>query len=110
MHYALAYLALNNPNYRVLDRAHATGGVVDGASYVDQDKDLGFEANLGFSFQLLDNLSFVTSFGYMFNGDAYKSLRGYNYAVDAAGNESIKAVWDDPDDSYVWYNTLTFSF
>jgi len=108
MHYALAYMALNNPNYRVL-----SGGTVDmvngvtGSRFTDQDKDLGFEVDLGFSFQLLDNLSFVTSFGYMFSGDAYKSLRGYSYNSNTT---EFKAVWDDADDSYVWYNTLTFSF
>ena len=121
LHYALAYLALNNPNYRVLDQATLLAAGSFSAGYVDQEKDLGFEADLGVTFQLLDNLQFVSSFGYMWNGGAYKSLRGYNYTPGAgpdvsAGKgqapvgSSIKAVWDDPDNSYVWYNTLTFSF
>lgn len=111
LHYALGYLALNKPNYKVVDRAVREGNVIS-AGYVEQDKDLGWEADLGMSFQLLDNLQFVSSFGYMFNGDAYKTLRGYRYTDNTAtgGNETIKAVWDDADDSYVWYNTLTFSF
>lgn len=120
MHYGLAYLALNKPNYRV-----ATSGTVDGAAarnwsgigYTSQDKDLGFEIDLGFTFQLLDNLSFTSAFGYMFNGDAYKELKGYN-VVKGAGNtgnrleggDSIRARWNDADDSYVWFNSLTFAF
>ena len=79
----------------------------DSVRYTEQDKDLGFEVDLSLSFQLLDNLQFISSFGYMFNGDAYKSLRGYQFN-DVTGD--IRAVWDDPDDSYVWYNTITFSF
>ncbi|MDR2945786.1 MAG: porin [Candidatus Adiutrix sp.] len=105
LHYGLAYLALNNPTYSV-----ATAGNVNDLAntmrYSEQEKDLGVEADLSFSFQLLDNLQYVTSFGYMFNGDAYKSLRGYT--IDASDN--VEAVWDDPEDSYVWYNTLSFSF
>lgn len=120
MHYGLAYLALNKPNYRV-----ATSGTVDtaaalnwgGIGYTTQDKDLGFEVDLGFTFQLLDNLKFTSAFGYMFNGDAYKQLKGYN-VVKGNGNtgnllengDSIRARWTDADDSYVWFNSLTFAF
>ncbi|MDR2945865.1 MAG: hypothetical protein LBV79_03865 [Candidatus Adiutrix sp.] len=109
MHYGLAYLALNEPAYTVATAGRLTGGILEAGSlrYTDQEKDLGIEADLSFSFQLLDNLQFVTSFGYMFNGDAFKSLRGYTYN-NATGE--VNAVWDAPDDSYVWYNTLSFSF
>ena len=102
MHYAVAYLALNNPNYRVVDSWDGTT-----AKMKEQDKDLGFEVDLGFQFQLLDNLSFTSSFGYMFTGDAYKELRGYN---ENTATGLSKAKWRDGDDTYVWYNTLQFDF
>lgn len=113
MHYAVAYLALNNPNYSVVNKANldANGIITGRPSMHKQDKDLGFEIDLGFRFQLLDNLSLLSSFGYMFTGDAYKELRGYNVVKDAAGNNvAAKAKWRDGDDSYVWYNTLQFNF
>ncbi len=137
MNYGIGYLALNNPTYKAIDRAVftvATGspdtggaagtavGTWDGYRYKNQEKDLGIELDLGFTFQLLDNLSFNTTFGYMFNGDAYKELKGYRNTltraattptvggVDLGDRINTKAVWEDADDSYVWYNTLTFSF
>ena len=127
MHYGLAYLGLNKPNYRVAKSATYLANVPSGiyddtwavTGYTSQAQDLGFEVDLGFSFQLLDNLSFTTAFGYMFNGDAYKSLKGYTVvnrnptsAADATvqDGDRIKAVWADPDDSYVWFNSLTFAF
>ncbi len=125
MHYGLAYLALNDPNYRVATGAtyniNDTVGSFNNVTYAEQDTDLGFEIDLGFTFQLLDNLSFNTSFGYMFAGDAFKTLRGYNFdsgttenadgainTVNGVGN--VSSTWQDADDTYVWYNTLTFSF
>jgi hypothetical protein len=79
--YALAYLALNKTR--------------DGA----EGKGIGFEADLGLSIQLLDNLNFGTTFGYLFAGDALKENRpGYaGYGKDA-------------EDAYTWLNTLTFAF
>jgi len=120
LHYALAYLALNHPNYRVAKSATYNDGIKEPAKlgwhttgYTTQDKDLGFEIDLGLTIQLLDNLSFTSAFGYMFNGDAYKQHLGYelsgtNNVVDH--NDTISAVWKDADDSYVWFNSLTFSF
>jgi len=130
MHYGLAYLGLTKPNYRVARTAAYNDGIASGStagwnvgSYTTQDKDLGFEVDLGFTFQLLDNLKFTSAFGYMFNGDAYKSLRGYRMTDASAGQtnmstsgtgsgtgRNIQAVWDTPDDSYVWFNSLTFAF
>ncbi len=110
MHYAVAYLALNQPNYRIADRGAFNADGTYAIGYTEQDKDMGFEVDLGFSFKLLDNLTLTSGFGYMFNGDAYKSLRGYTVTQDAAGNLSTKANWEDAEDSYVWNNTLTFSF
>jgi len=74
--YALAKLALNK--------------VQEGAS-----KNIGFEADLGFQVQLLDNLRFGTGFGYLFAGKALKETP----------TSDKKAA-----DSYTWLNTLTFSF
>ncbi len=127
MHYGIGYLALTKPNYRIMDSASFTAvgttqtvGDADqyGFKYKEQDKDLGIELDLGFEFKLLDNLTFNTSFGYMFNGDAYKTLKGYRATANIASAGAVtdgdtvrtKAVWEDADDSYVWYNTLTFSF
>ena len=117
IHYAVAYLALNNPNYRVVDSASYGATPADDVfKYKEQDKDLGYEANIGIQLQLLDRLSFTTSFGYMMTGDAYKELRGYTIhnaasgATGPTGGESAKAKWRDADDVYVWYNTLQFDF
>ncbi|MDR1921035.1 MAG: hypothetical protein LBS31_04735 [Candidatus Adiutrix sp.] len=120
LHYAVAYLALVNPNYRIADSwtglRNADGTLIpDGrVTFIEQDKDLGWEIDLGFSFQLLDNLEFTTAFGYMFNGDAFKTLKGFNETgsggTGADAYTNGQAVWEDPEDSYAWYNTLTFSF
>ena len=71
--YAVAYLALNK--------------VREGAS-----KSIGWETDLGLQIDLLDNLHFRSTFGYLFAGSALK-----------IGDE--KAA-----DAYNWFNTLTFSF
>lgn len=117
MHYGLAYLALNKPNYRIATSSTYDTGVWTNPGYTTQDKDLGFEIDLGFSFQLLDNLKFTTAFGYMFNGDAYKEFKGYDLvnngtSVNGGVNDGarIKGRWADADDSYVWFNSLTFAF
>ena len=117
VHYAVAYLSLNNPNYRVVDSASYGANPADAAfKFKEQDKELGYEANIGVQLQLLDRLSFTTSFGYMMTGDAYKELRGYNLSRNGgAGNaptdgDSVKAKWRDAEDVYVWYNTLQFDF
>ena len=117
MHYGLGYLALSNPNYKVVNKAsftqaNAPGQQFHNIGYKEQDKDLGFEIDLGFTFQLLDNLTFDSTFGYMFTGDAYKSLKGYKITDvnDGAGTARVKAVWEDSKDAYIWANTLTFAF
>jgi len=121
MHYGLAYLGLNKSNYRIANSAvYNNNGVVDSYTvngYTTQDKDLGFEIDLGVTVQLLDNLSFTSAFGYMFNGDAYKQFKGYKL-INGTGNnpntldngDRIRGVWEDADDSYVWFNSLTFAF
>jgi len=55
-------------------------------------KEIGYEADLGLQVQLLDNLSLGTTFGYLMAGDA------------------LKVGDDKPDDAYMWFTTLTFSF
>lgn len=108
--YAAAYLALTNPNYRMLEQLTYNGTSVRGVDYHTQDKDLGWELDLGLSVQLLDNLAFTSTFGYMFTGDAYRSLKGYNASVGDNGDTVLNAEWEDADDSYSWVNSLVFSF
>jgi hypothetical protein len=57
-------------------------------------KYLGFEADLGLSFQILENLTFETQFGYMWNGDAYKWINGNRR----------------PEGTFAWANFLSVSF
>jgi hypothetical protein len=73
--YAIAYLNLNK--------------VDPGAK-----KEIGWEADLGLQIQLLDNLHFGTTLGYLMAGDAFKGT-----------DENAKV-----DDAYAWLNTLTFNF
>ena len=75
MHYALAYLALNK--------------VAPG-----QSKGIGWEADLGFTFKLLDNLDLRTTFGYFGAGKAVEENVTGDYKKSA----------------YSWVNTLQFSF
>ena len=112
MNYGLGYLALTNPNYRIAKSATVTntGANVGNYRFHEQDKDLGFEIDLGFRFQLLDNLTFHSTFGYMINGDAYKSLKGYRLVETGVGEGRIEAVWEDPKNTYIWANTLQFDF
>jgi hypothetical protein len=53
-------------------------------TYPNRSKSLGVEVDLGATFQILDNLSFETKFGYMFNGSAYRAY-GYDTVTGAAG-------------------------
>ena len=81
MLYSVAYLALNK--------------VLPGAK-----KDIGWEVDLGFNFQLLDNLNLNTTFGYLFTGGAFDG-----YEDNPNRDQGYKAA-----DAYSWYNSLTFSF
>lgn len=92
--WAVGYTSLIYSNYRfanpVTTERHYSG------------TDLGWEVDLGMTIQLLDNLQFSTMFGYMFVGDAYDVVTGYDT------NNSPQ--WRGADDSYVWVNTLAFTF
>jgi hypothetical protein len=77
--YALAYLSLNKTR--------------EGAK-----KAIGFEADLGLQIQLLDNLQFGTTFGYLFAGDALRI------------EDTTPGTFKDAEDAYTWINTLTFAF
>ncbi|MDR1921352.1 MAG: hypothetical protein LBS31_06360 [Candidatus Adiutrix sp.] len=119
LHWAVAYLGLNKPNYRITN-SFSLGNDLDNLSsdintytYAEQDKDLGWEIDLGLEFRLLDNLRLTTTFGYLFSGDAYRTLRGYNVGAENSAGENlraVRAVWEDPKDAYGWYNVLQFSF
>ncbi|MDR1109744.1 MAG: porin [Deltaproteobacteria bacterium] len=72
-------------------------------TYPNRSKSLGVEVDLGATFQILDNLSFETKFGYMFNGSAYRNS-GYDPGTDAA--------WygQKPKDTFAWANVLAVTF
>lgn len=111
--YVASYFRLNKANYRALDSYQIIApNTFDAYGYKTQSKELGVEIDLGLSFQLLDNLLFTSTFGYMFTGDAYQSLKGYKIGAPdpVSGNKKAQAVWNDSDDSYGWYNTLSFFF
>jgi hypothetical protein len=59
---------------------------------------LGFEVDLGATFQILDNVSFETQFGYLWNGDALRFRNANN------------TRWQRPDGTFAWVNALTVSF
>lgn len=107
--YALGYLRLDNPNFQVggyynTDAARFT-------RFTTQSKDIGWEADLGLRIKLLDNLTYTATFGYMFNGEAFKSFKGYRPVLNTATDEvDYKAEWRDPKDTYSWLNTLSFDF
>lgn len=71
---------------------------------------------MGLRIKLLDNLTFATTFGYMFNGDAYKSLAGFKAlptqtsGAHISNDQDYAAVWRKPGDTYTWINPLNFDF
>ncbi len=113
MHYALGYLALNHPNYRVAAGADWNGDPFSGYTnyaYRTQSRELGWEVDIGLAVELLDNLHFTSVFGYMFSGDAYRELQGYTITGTADSGYRIEARWGGGQDAYTWMNALTFSF
>jgi hypothetical protein len=59
---------------------------------------LGFEVDVGATFQILENVSFETQFGYMWNGDVYRFR-------SADGRR-----WHRPDGTFAWANVLAVTF
>jgi len=111
--YVASYLRLNKSNYRTLDSYLITApNTFDTYGYKTQSKELGVEIDLGLSVQLLDNLLLTSTFGYMFTGDAYQSLKGYKIESpnSVTGHKKAQAVWKDSNNSYGWFNTLSFFF
>jgi predicted porin len=87
--YAVAQLGLN----------HAVNGA---------GKNIGTETDLGLQIQLLDNLQFTTSAGYLFTG---KALDGYNRPLAGGGAVAVNGGPDNKaKDAYTWYSSLTFNF
>ncbi|MDR2350915.1 MAG: hypothetical protein LBF41_09900, partial [Deltaproteobacteria bacterium] len=94
--YGVGYFQLANPSYELV--------ITDpGNTYKARKKDLGWEIDVGFSFELMENLSFETQFGYMFNGRALD-----NYTPNA--DPTKEGTWIDIDDTFAWANVLAFSF
>ncbi|MDR0549242.1 MAG: hypothetical protein LBI10_07545 [Deltaproteobacteria bacterium] len=91
LNYGIGYFELVEA-YRLGDLLGIRGG---------DDKDLGVEVDLGVHIQLMENLSFESQFGYMFNGNAYQ-----NVYEDRNGN----FVFSDPKDTYAWVSALTVTF
>ncbi|MDR2461540.1 MAG: hypothetical protein LBE38_12320, partial [Deltaproteobacteria bacterium] len=73
------------------------------ATYQSQSTDLGWEIDIGFTFQLYEHLSFETQFGYMFNGDAYS-------IYEPAENVADLGTWHSPHDTFAWANVIAFTF
>jgi hypothetical protein len=97
LNYGLGY-------FRLVSLPFDTSAVLDNRA--NRSKSLGFEIDLGATFQILDNLSFETQFGYMFNGSAY---RASSYVADGAGG--VVAVYGPkPKDTFAWANVLAVTF
>ncbi|MDR1658390.1 MAG: hypothetical protein LBT47_12740 [Deltaproteobacteria bacterium] len=98
LNWGIGYFALVQPYGWDLDEFEGPDPAKD---YRNRKKDLGWEIDLGFTFNLLDNLSFETQFGYFFNGGAFDTL----HHNDAEGYH-----FKDAKDSYAWTNVLNISF
>jgi hypothetical protein len=96
LNYGLGYFRLvSNP----FDSNFLTSGI---NATPNTSKTLGFEVDLGATFQILDNLSFETQFGYMFNGSAYRASW-----YDAGG---VAWYGPKPKDTFAWANVLAVTF
>ncbi|MDR1165508.1 MAG: hypothetical protein LBO66_06480 [Deltaproteobacteria bacterium] len=93
LNYGIGYFRLVEPGWKVDSASGGYYGRYEGK------KDLGWEIDLGATFQILDNLSFETQFGYMFNGGAY------DINVLGSGNG-----WNSAKDTFAWANVLAFTF
>jgi hypothetical protein len=73
----------------------------DDGDYHSFSKDLGWEIDAGITIQLLDNLTFESQFGYMFNGGYYDQP-----IVNSAGKTALRSA----KNTYAWANVLAFTF
>jgi hypothetical protein len=89
LNYGIGYFSLVNPNYALR---------TNNDQLVLQSKDLGWELDIGATFQILDSVTFETQFGYFFNGNAFDYY-------DAANN-----TWRNARDTFAWANVLSFTF
>jgi hypothetical protein len=89
LNYGIGFFRLVNPNYAQRN----THG-----QWILQSKDLGWELDLGATFQILDKVSFETQFGYFFNGSAFDYYDRQN------------DIWHSARDTFAWANVLAFTF
>ncbi|MDR1109743.1 MAG: hypothetical protein LBP92_03350, partial [Deltaproteobacteria bacterium] len=106
INYGLGYFRLVSVpfNHRP-DDWNGPNGVYD-SGIPNRSKTLGFEIDLGATFQILDNLSFETQFGYMFNGSAYRQ----SWYEQDANNDPIAVYGPKPKDTFAWANVLRVTF
>jgi hypothetical protein len=64
-----------------------------------RSKDFGWEVDLGFSYEIMEGLTFTFAGGVLFTGDAWD----YNAGVLAADHESWGTIWSIS-------NTLLYEF
>jgi hypothetical protein len=102
LNWGIGYFALVNPYAWTVDTGIAELDSILN-TYFNRKKDLGWEIDIGASFQLLDNLTFETQFGYFFNGAAFDQI------VDV-DPDTGHAVWKKAKDTFSWVNVLTVSF
>jgi hypothetical protein len=88
-------------------RAAGPAGVGPYTGQPNRSKSLGVEIDLGATFQILDNLSFETQFGYMFNGGAYRNSR---YDPDAATGDPVAVIGRKAKNTFAWANVLSVTF
>jgi hypothetical protein len=103
MNYGVGYFRLNKPAMLWVEDDtgfHAAPYLVNGSteSFRYQSKDLGYELDLGFTFQILTNVWLETQFGYFFNGKAFDF-----YDISSASFKSAK-------DTFYWANMLAIHF
>jgi hypothetical protein len=89
LNYGIGYFRLVNPNYAVRKKND---------QFALQSKDLGWELDIGATFQILDSVSFESQFGYFFNGSAFDY---YDREHD---------IWRSARDTFAWANVLAFNF
>ena len=104
MNYGIGYFQLVKPSMVCID---AGGGDFSPAPFVPAgtypssrypSKDLGWEIDLGFTFQILESVWLETEFGYFFNGDAFETF------------DLVSHTWRDPKDTFAWATVLAFEF